>query len=160
MSNIVQRDSTEVAVAPEPVSLLQVIERASRDPNVDIDKMERLMAMHERMTAKQAESEFNDAIVACQNECGTISADATNPQTRSKYASYAQLDRTLRPIYTKHGFSLSFDEGESKPEMVRVVCIVWPRMCRAARFGVVCLTTCHCWWSLRGTPHERSARRT
>ena len=59
MSNIVTRDSTELAAEPEPVSLLQVIERASRDPNVDIDKMERLMAMHERMMAKKDESEFN-----------------------------------------------------------------------------------------------------
>lgn len=125
MSNIVQRDSTDVSVTPEPVSLLQVIERASRDPNVDIDKMERLMAMHERMTAKQAESEFNDAIVSCQNECGTISADATNPQTRSKYATYAKLDKVLRPIYTKHGISISYSTEDSpKPEHIRVIAYV------------------------------------
>lgn len=125
MSNIVQREETAVATVPEPVSLLQVIERASRDPNVDIDKMERLMAMHERMMAKQAESEFNDALVACQKECGTISADANNPQTRSKYLTYAKLDRALRPIYTAHGIAISYGTEDSpKPEHVRVVAFV------------------------------------
>lgn len=125
MSNIVQREDTAVAVQSEPVSLLAVIERASRDPNVDIDKMERLMAMHERMMAKKAEEEFNDAIVACQHECGTISADAINPQTRSKYATYAKLDKALRPIYTAHGLSISYSTEDSpKAEHIRVIAYV------------------------------------
>lgn len=114
-------------IPPEPVatSLLQVIERAARDPNTDIDKMERLLALQERIVAKNAEAEFNQAMTAAQSEMGRISADATNPQTRSKYASYAKLDKVLRPIYTQHGFSLSFDEGESpKAEHVRVLCHV------------------------------------
>ena len=39
--------------------------------------------------------------------------------------SYAQLDKKLRPIFTKHGFSLSFSDGVTdKPEHVRVVCKV------------------------------------
>ncbi len=107
---------------PESISLLQVIERASRDPNVDIDKMERLMQMHERIVKSKAESDFNDAMTACQREIRTIGADATNPQTRSKYASYAHLDGILRPIYTKHGISISYGtEDTPKAETVRVI---------------------------------------
>ena len=109
---------------PEPVSLLHVISQAARDPAVDVDKMERLMAMHERIVARDAEKAFNVSMTACQLEMKAVSADATNPQTRSKYATYAKLDAYLRPIYTRHGFALSFDEGDSKPEMVRVICIV------------------------------------
>lgn len=113
----------------EPVTmeggLLEVIARAARDPSVDIDKMERLIAMQERIQARQAEVAFNEAMNACQAEMRPISADATNPQTKSRYASYPQLDKALRPIYTRHGFSLSFDEGDSpKPEHVRVICYV------------------------------------
>ena len=105
-------------------SLLAIIASASRDPSVDVDKMERLMAMHERLTEKEAEKAFNVAMTACQMAVKQVAADGDNPQTRSKYATYAKLDSVLRPIYTKHGFALSFDEGESKPDMVRVVCIV------------------------------------
>jgi ERF superfamily len=118
------------AKALEPVeavatSLIQVIERAARDPAFDIDKMERLLQMQERIVAKGAETAFNAAMTAAQAEMSPISADATNPQTHSKYASYAKLDKVLRPIYVKHGFALSFDEADSpKPEYVRVLCHV------------------------------------
>jgi hypothetical protein len=124
MNAVVEKRDQTTMVA-EPSTLLQIISRAASDPNVDIDKMERLMQMHERIVAKQAETVFNEAMTACQAEMRPISADAENPQTRSKYATYAKLDRALRPIYTRHGFSLSFDEGDSpKPEHVRVLCYV------------------------------------
>ena len=105
--------------------ILVMIQSAARDPDADVDKMERLMAMYERQQEKRAEAGFNSAMSAVQKETGRISADATNPQTRSKYATYAALDRALRPVYSKHGISLSFDTGDTdKPEMVRVVCHV------------------------------------
>lgn len=115
-----------LAVVPEESgTLMKIIAQAARDPEVDINKMERLMQMHERLSAREAENVFNAAMTECQIEMKPISADATNPQTRSKYASYAKLDSVLRPIYTGHGFALSFDEGDSpKPDYVRVLCYV------------------------------------
>ncbi len=117
------------AVPPAPQSetaaIISMIERAARDPAVDITKIERLMEMRERIETKAAEREFNIAMAAAQAEMRPVSADAQNTQTRSKYATYAKLDSALRPIYTKHGFSLSFDEAESpKPEHIRVLCYV------------------------------------
>jgi hypothetical protein len=104
-------------------SLMEVIARAASDPSVDIDKMERLIAMQERIQARDAEMAFNVAMNAAQAEMRPIAANASNPQTRSRYATFDKLDRVLRPIYTAHGFSHSFDEGESpKPEHVRVLC--------------------------------------
>lgn len=113
------------AAKPEPVAILDVISRAASDPAVDVDKLDRLLQMHERLAARDAEAAFNIALNACQTETGRVSADATNPQTRSRYATYARLDFILRPIYTAHGFSLSFDEGDSpQAEHVRVLCHV------------------------------------
>ena len=110
---------------PEPGSIMALISRAAADPNVDMDKMERLLQMKERIDARDAEAQFNSAVSAVQAETGRIAADATNPQTRSKYATYAALDRVLRPIYTRQGLALSFDETDSpKPEHIRVLCHV------------------------------------
>lgn len=110
---------------PAPTSILEVISRAASDPNIDVTKMERLMEMYERIQNKNAEAAFFAAMTAAQLEMRPISADAENPQTRSKYATFAKLDRALRPIYTKHGFALSFDEGDCpKPDYVRVLCYV------------------------------------
>lgn len=108
---------------PEPSGLMDVISRAASDPNIDVAKVEKLMELYERIQAKNAESSFNAAMSAAQSEMGRISTDSTNPQTHSRYASYGKLDSVLRPIYTKHGFALSYGEADSpKPEHVRVVC--------------------------------------
>jgi hypothetical protein len=116
---------TDGAVADYGASLVDVIARAARDPNVDIDKMERLLQMQERVEARNAEMAFNQALNAAQGEMRPIAANASNPQTRSRYATFDKLDRVLRPIYTEKGFSLSFDEADSpKPDHVRVVCYV------------------------------------
>ena len=108
-----------------PQDTLSVIERAASNPEIDVEKLERLLAMQERIVARHAETAFSASMTAAQSEMGPISADANNPQTHSKYASYAKLDKVLRPIYLRHGFALSFDEGDSpKPEHIRVLCHV------------------------------------
>ena len=110
---------------PEPATLMAVIARAAADPTVDMDKMERLLAMKERLDARESEAQFNAALCAVQSETGRIAADASNPQTKSRYATYEKLDRVLRPIYTRHGLALSFDETDSpKPDHIRVLCHV------------------------------------
>ena len=109
----------------ETSAIILMIERAARDASVDIEKMEKLFAMHERMIARDASHAFDRAMTECQSEMRPVAADSNNPQTRSRYASYAALDKALRPIYTKHGFGLSFNTGEGAPENhVRVCCHV------------------------------------
>lgn len=122
----VQGPSEQIPVArSETAAVLNMIERAARDPAVDIDKLQRLMEMRKTIETEAAEKAFNHAMKDAQSEMRPISADANNPQTRSKYATYAKLDRELRPVYTKHGFALSFDEADSpKPEHIRVLCYV------------------------------------
>lgn len=115
---------TEAAKAP-PTNIIQVIERAALNPNIDVEKMERLLAMQERIIDREAKQEFSHAMNACQTAMEPIAADARNPQTKSKYASYQALDKVLRPIYTEHGFSLTFNTAEGAPENnIRVVCDV------------------------------------
>lgn len=115
----------EVVPVSEAGAIFQIIERAARDPSVDIDKMKELMAMRKAMQAEASELEYDQAMSAAQEEMQPIRADANNPSTKSRYASYAALDGAIRSIYTKHGFSLSFDTGDGAPEgCIRVVCRV------------------------------------
>ena len=122
---LITQESTQPVVATDSATLLNIVSRAAADPAVDMDKMERLLKMHEQMVARNAEMAFNVAMADAQSRVRRVEADASNPQTRSKYASYAALDRALRPIYTVGGFSLSFDTGEvERPDTVRVRCYV------------------------------------
>lgn len=125
MSQLARVEKDEApAVVGESATIMQVVLRAASDPQCDIEKMERLMAMHERMQAKTAETEFNAALSRVQGEMGRIAADATNRQTSSQYATYGKLDSSLRPKYTKEGFSLSFGTEPASEGMVGMVCFV------------------------------------
>lgn len=122
---LTKQQDTQIRVANQTSSVLSVIERAASDPNVDVVKMEKLLDMQERVLLKQQEAEFFAALNACQRGMGRVAADCSNNQTRSKYASYAALDRALRPIYTDQGMSLSFDtETAERDGMIRVLCYV------------------------------------
>jgi len=111
--------------AAEGTTLLSVISRAASDPNVDIGKMERLMAMHRDMQQQQAEADFNAAMARVQSVMSRIGTDKHNSQTHSDYATYAKLDRELRPMYSKEGFALSFGTDAVEAEnIVRVTCHV------------------------------------
>jgi hypothetical protein len=123
-----------IATLPSPVcgggefatlAFLQMIERAARDPSIDIDKLDRLLQMRERENARVAEQAFSTALAEAQTEMHPVATDSDNPQTRSRYASYAALDRAVRPIYAGHGFALSFNTAEAPgPEQARIVCDV------------------------------------
>lgn len=109
----------------QAVSIIQVIERAVMNPDIDVEKMERLLAMQERVLDRESMQRFNEGMNDAQKELRPVAADASNPQTKSKYASYHALDGALRPIYSRNGFSLSFGTADGAPESyVRVVCDV------------------------------------
>lgn len=112
--------------APQDGLDLTMFERLVKDPAVDPDKLERLMTLAERAQLKAAERAFDGAMARGQAQMKRVAQDADNPQTKSRYASYAALDRALRPIYTEHGFALSFDTADLDPalQMVRVICHV------------------------------------
>ena len=123
-SLLITNTDAEQAMVPRASTPMNLIEMAVQK-GADIGTIERLVALKERMEAKQAEMAFSDAMNKAQRNMGPVNADLENPQTRSRYASYWALDRRVRPIYTANGFSLSFDEGDSpKPEHVRVLCYV------------------------------------
>lgn len=110
-------------VGDETESIIRIIEKAAMDANVDAEKLERLMAMYERIAASKAKSAFYTAMVDAQSQMDSVRKDSSNPQTRSKYASLAALDYAVRPIYTKCGFAVSFntDENKAPQDHIRII---------------------------------------
>lgn len=118
----------ELADPPAPVTelasgILNIIARAASDPNTDVDKLERLLAMQERVLARDAEKAFNDALLAAQDEIRPIAKNRVNPETKSKYADLAALAEGLDPIMRRHGFAQSFGTADCPiPAHYRVTC--------------------------------------
>jgi len=104
------------AAAPSATAeLLAAIERMASDPAVDVAKFERFSALYERASARAAEEVFYRALSAAQADMRAVATDEHNLSTKSRFASYAAIDRMLRPIYTRHGFAVSFDTGAAAP---------------------------------------------
>jgi hypothetical protein len=102
---------------------MEAILDAARDPSVDPVKLRELYELlrdHERELDRRS---FFAAMSRVQRNTAQVAADAANPQTASKYASYGALDAALRPHYTAEGFAVSFDAQQIEGGLL-VTCIV------------------------------------
>lgn len=97
---------------PQANATLAMIERLVVDPNADIDKLERMIALQEKVLAKQAEAAFNQdlavmqASLPCIAERGQIHDKVGNVQ--STYGLWEDINRELLPVLSAHGFAISF----------------------------------------------------
>lgn len=108
----------------EPATPMALIEMAV-SKGAGIEVIERLKAIYDQEREKAQEQEFNAAMNRVQANLVRIAPDLNNSHTSSKYASYAAIDKVLRPIYSAEGFSVSFNTEEAKlPDYVKVVCFV------------------------------------
>lgn len=99
------------AVADYGASLLEVISKAARDPSVDIDKMERLIAMQERIQSRDAEIAYSEAFAEMQPLLPAITKGGQivhKGQIISEFAEWEDINKAITPVLSAHGFSLSF----------------------------------------------------
>lgn len=106
-----QHTKTASQIAPTPpnqesTAIIQVIERAALNPEVDIDKMERLLQMQERVLDRQALMAYSAAMAAMQTELPSITERGKT--NTGYYATLEDIVDTVRPIMKKHGFAVSF----------------------------------------------------
>ena len=90
----------------EGAAILSMIERAARDPAVDINKMERLFQMQQEASARRARSEYLAAFSALQ--AGLPSVARRGKSHNGKYARFEDVIEAVRGPLSQHGFSLSF----------------------------------------------------
>jgi hypothetical protein len=121
ISKIEPQASTEVAVSSESAAILSIIERAARDQSVDIDKMERLLQMQERLVAQRAKAAFTAALVAVKprlpvvDRRGRIEVRDKNDREKviqsTPFALWEDIDERITPVLADHGLVLSFRSG-------------------------------------------------
>lgn len=103
-------------------TLMSIIQRAAFDPSVDIARLEMLFDMQRKVLADEAKVAFEAAMSRVQAEMLPIVKTKINTQNNTKSATLEQIDAEIRPIYTRHGFSLSFsyyDDDEKDKKEVR-----------------------------------------
>lgn len=108
---------------PSQANVLAIISKAASDPTIDPAKLHSLLDFQERVMDRQAEMDFNQAFTRLQiaigkiriNKSGKISVDG---RERSRYATYEDIDKAIRPELQKEGFALRFS---SLPEGGKLV---------------------------------------
>jgi hypothetical protein len=130
MSNAAKQEIVEHSNNAAPVATLQsqpdtfmrLFERLATDPTIPLDRIEKLLDMQRDLEDRKAKDAYMASMALAQGEIKAVVADKDNKQTKSRYASYTALDDMVRPIYSKHGFALSYDtEDSEKPDHVRIV---------------------------------------
>jgi hypothetical protein len=120
-------ERTDVVVRTDAASLMEVISRAAADPNTDVDKLERLMAMYERITDRSAKVAFSQALaemqpglpVIAENGRIIITEKGTDKVIQSTgYALWEDINQAIRPLLQNHGFALSFRIGKDGDRVV------------------------------------------
>lgn len=116
VAEIHEQDEAQVpALQSTAASMLAVIDRAARDPAVDVNKMERLLAMAKDLRAADAKAAYTRSLASMQQdlpaikERGEINIGKGTPQ---KYALWEDINDTIKPLLQKHGFALSFRVGQ------------------------------------------------
>lgn len=115
-AEVLAAENTTAVAAPRrgrkvtpATEMVLMFERLATDPNVNVEKLERLIAMNQQMLRHQAKAEFDAAFADMQGELpvigerGEIMVDGV---VRSKYAKYEDIQAAIRPILQAHGFSI------------------------------------------------------
>jgi hypothetical protein len=72
-----------------------------------IDGLERLYELQERWEDRQARDAFYAAMALFQAECPAITKSRQG--SKAKYAPLEEVEKIIKPILSKHGFSVSYD---------------------------------------------------
>jgi hypothetical protein len=115
--------------ASEGAAMLSMIERAARDPNVDVDKFERLMLMKERVEKEAARKAFNAAASAAKNDIPPVFknrvVDFTTQKGRTnyRYEDFAAVANAVDPVLKKNGLHYRFRSSQNGQRLA-VTCIL------------------------------------
>lgn len=138
MNELAHVDQTEVmpdTPAPEMAPtvpadpIVSLIERVVVDPNADLDKLDRMLAMKERVEAKNAKIAFAMALSQARADIPPILKDATvdfktnKGRTHYKHETLAGIARQIDPILSRNGLSYRWRTAQNGGQ-ITVTCIV------------------------------------
>jgi hypothetical protein len=112
------------APSDSPSTILALIERMVLDPRADAEKLERMIAMYERLNAKEAELAYNAAkgrilkklagIQIVKTRSALCEVEKGKPHKGAyeafKYAPLEEIDKHLRPLLAEEEMDLSYSD--------------------------------------------------
>jgi hypothetical protein len=120
MSAVKKSEVAVVEQAPVPTTeaaaIFSMIERAARDPNTDVDKMQKLYQMQVEASGRRARTAFLAALSDLQGEMPAVQRLGKGHNDK-KYARFEDFIAAVRPLLIKHGFSLTHRVARGEKEI-------------------------------------------
>jgi ERF superfamily len=118
----VDRQPSALSSESSSSTVLALIERIALDPRADVEKLERMMAMYERLKTREAELAYNEAkgwilkklagIKIVKSRSVLHEIEKRKPQKGTfeafKYAPLEDIDKHLRPLLAEEDMDLSY----------------------------------------------------
>lgn len=125
-----EEPQTTTALQPrqDDASLVLMFERLAKDPAVDVEKLERLIAMQERIMAHNAKAAFDTAFARMQSELPEVTEKgqitAKGGGVRSTYAKLEDIHQAIKPVLKTHGFAIRHRTEWPRDGIIRIVGIL------------------------------------
>lgn len=106
--------------------IIAVIERCALNPNVDVDKMQKLLDMQERILNRNAKQSFTSALAGMQAEMPQVTKNGEikiNGKVQSKYALFEDINEQVKPVLQKYGFAISF-RVKQQEKSIKIIAIL------------------------------------
>ena len=96
----------EIVENKNPMTVLTLLDKAMSNPDMNVETLEKMMDLQERMMAKDAQMSFNSAMSRLQKVLPIISKTAKT--NNAKYAKHEDIEAQIKPLYTEYGFSVDY----------------------------------------------------
>lgn len=107
---------TQIEVTQEKnISPAEMIREAVKG-GADLDKLEKLLELQIKWEANEARKAFARDFAIAQANILPVLKKKANKHTGSMYSDLSDVIETAQPIYTKEGFSVTFNEGDCPKE--------------------------------------------
>lgn len=91
----------------ESSAIMSVIERVAMSPDADIEKLERMLDMQERVLDRNAKQAFTADLASMQIELPRV-VEHGEGHNKAKYALLEDINDMLRPVLHRFGFAVTF----------------------------------------------------
>ncbi len=121
--------STEIALHPQDgaTGLMQIIARAANDPQMDVGKLQALLAVKKEWEADEARKAFVTAFAAFKSEAVRIVKNKDildGPLRGRRYADLFAVVDSITPALSRHGLSTSWAVVRDDKDWIEVECIL------------------------------------
>jgi len=127
-TGLIKAEETALAQAHPPASMLETVMRAVADPSIDPARLKEFLEIGERLEARRAEQQFNDAMAVLQPKLPRIAKNGLIVYKEGKkgtaFAKWDDIYKACMPLLAEHGFTTAFSSDLQNGNALKVTMTV------------------------------------